>query len=405
MASYKINASGGLRIPVLSADPASPENGAIWYNSTANVFKKCENGVVSVFGGDSIDADQVVYDNATSGLSATDAQGAIDELASDLGSANTAIGTIQSDISEIQSDIIDIQGDISDIQSNYIPLTQKGAANGVATLGADQKIPASQIPAMAITETFVVADEAARLALDAQIGDVAIQTDVSKTYILQGSDPTESADWVELQTPASPVQSVNGQVGIVVLDSDDVAEGSANLYFTDARARTAAVLNTLAGSETDQAPSVAAVNTALAGKLSAVVEDTSPVLGGTLNTDGRNIIGGLNLATASEDLVERTQVYSATLNASGNTTINLGGKTPAIIEYAIGIPSGTSQKIGTLIISYDGTTKQINEQYVSQGPDVFTFTLSGTDDNIDGLIVNNAGSSTPTIKFKHKTYS
>jgi len=47
--------------------------------------------------------------------------------------------------------------------------------------------------------------------------------------------------------------------------TSDLSEGT-NLYFTDARAKAAAVLNTLAGSETDQAPSVASVNTALAGK-------------------------------------------------------------------------------------------------------------------------------------------
>lgn len=36
------------------------------------------------------------------------------------------------------------------------------------------------------------------------------------------------------------VASVNGQTGIVVLDTDDIAEGSTNLYFTDERAQDAA---------------------------------------------------------------------------------------------------------------------------------------------------------------------
>ena len=35
--------------------------------------------------------------------------------------------------------------------------------------------------------------------------------------------------------PSVPVDSVNGRVGIVVLNSDDIAEGSTNLYYTDAR--------------------------------------------------------------------------------------------------------------------------------------------------------------------------
>ena len=44
---FKINAAGGLVIPVLSSDPSSPENGAMWYNSTSNTFKKRENGSTS----------------------------------------------------------------------------------------------------------------------------------------------------------------------------------------------------------------------------------------------------------------------------------------------------------------------------------------------------------------------
>ena len=35
------------------------------------------------------------------------------------------------------------------------------------------------------------------------------------------------------------VDSVNGQTGVVVLDTDDVAEGTTNLYYTDARAQAA----------------------------------------------------------------------------------------------------------------------------------------------------------------------
>lgn len=151
--------------------------------------------------------------------------------------------------------------------SAYILASQKGANNGVATLNSSGKIPNSQIPAIAITDTFVVASESAMLALStAETGDVAVRTDLNKCFILQGANPATLGDWVELLTPTDVVQSVNGQTGAVVLDSDDISEGSTNLYFTSSRAKTAAVVNTLAGSETDQAPSVSAVNTALSGK-------------------------------------------------------------------------------------------------------------------------------------------
>jgi hypothetical protein len=113
--------------------------------------------------------------------------------------------------------------------------SEKGAVNGVAELGADGKIPSSQLPAIAITDTFVVASESSMLALTAEKGDVAVRTDLNKSFILLGSDPAVLADWQELLTPTDAVQSVNGQTGAVSLDSDDVSEGSTNLYYTTAR--------------------------------------------------------------------------------------------------------------------------------------------------------------------------
>ena len=69
------------------------------------------------------------------------------------------------------------------------------------------------------------------------------------------------------------VVSVNGKVGAVELDTDDVDEGSANLYHTVARARDAAVVNSTAGAETDQAASVAAMKSYVDGEVSGVSQD------------------------------------------------------------------------------------------------------------------------------------
>jgi hypothetical protein len=40
---------GYLIIPVVAADPSSPSNGQIWYNSVSNTFKGYENGSVVTF--------------------------------------------------------------------------------------------------------------------------------------------------------------------------------------------------------------------------------------------------------------------------------------------------------------------------------------------------------------------
>ena len=130
----------------------------------------------------------------------------------------------------------------------YTPqnLAQKDAANGYPGLDASGKISASQLPSIAITDTFVVATQAAMLALTAQTGDVAVRSDLNKSYILKANDSTVLANWQELLTPTDLVQSVNGMTGTVVLTTSNIAEGS-NLYYTNARASAAAPVQTVAG--------------------------------------------------------------------------------------------------------------------------------------------------------------
>lgn len=111
-----------------------------------------------------------------------------------------------------------------------------GTAEGnVPVLGAGGKLSEAVIPAIAITDTFVVDSQSAMLALGAQQGDVAVRTDVNKTFILKVAPATTLANWVELETPTDAVTSVNGLIGAVTLTTSEVAEGS-NLYFTTARA-------------------------------------------------------------------------------------------------------------------------------------------------------------------------
>ncbi|MEB1529900.1 tail fiber domain-containing protein [Xanthomonas sp. WHRI 7945] len=99
---------------------------------------------------------------------------------------------------------------------------QKGQPNGLASLGADLKIPSAQLPALAITETYVVASEAAQLALSAQEGDVAVRTDIDTNYIRNAGATGTMADWTELLTPAAPVQSVNGMTGNVTVTAASI---------------------------------------------------------------------------------------------------------------------------------------------------------------------------------------
>ena len=99
--------------------------------------------------------------------------------------------------------------------------TGTGAGN-VPILDANGKLPDSILPALAITDTFTVASESAMLALTAQVGDIAIRTDVNKCFILKTAGASTLANWAELKTPTDVVQSVNGETGTVILEANDI---------------------------------------------------------------------------------------------------------------------------------------------------------------------------------------
>ena len=68
------------------------------------------------------------------------------------------------------------------------------AAGNYAILGSNGKLDESVIPAVAITDTYVVATEAAMLALDAQKGDIAIRSDLNKSFVLQSTPASTLAN-------------------------------------------------------------------------------------------------------------------------------------------------------------------------------------------------------------------
>lgn len=100
------------------------------------------------------------------------------------------------------------------------------AAGNVPVLDSGGKLDTSILPALAITQPFAVASQAAMLALDAQVGDVAIRSDVAKNYILRVEPASTLANWLEFLVPAGAVSSVAGRTGAVTLAKGDVGLGS-----------------------------------------------------------------------------------------------------------------------------------------------------------------------------------
>ena len=159
---------------------------------------------------------------------------------------------------------------------NYIT-NQKGAASGIASLDGSGLIPTGQLPALAITETSVVVSQAAMLALTAQVGDVAVRTDVNKSFILTASPASTLGNWQELLTPTDAVLSVDGNTGAISLsgtylnrttgqllgnlDANNFKVTGLGTPTSNADAATKVYVDTVAGSATAAAASAAAAAT------------------------------------------------------------------------------------------------------------------------------------------------
>jgi hypothetical protein len=100
---------------------------------------------------------------------------------------------------------------------------QIGAVNGVASLDASGLIPSSQLPAISFTSTTVLSNDVDMVGLsNATVGSIAIRTDLNKNFVLSTLPASTLANWVELLTPAAPVQTVNGYTGSVNLSKNDI---------------------------------------------------------------------------------------------------------------------------------------------------------------------------------------
>lgn len=203
------------------------------------------------------------------------------------------------------------------------------AAGNVPVLDSNGKLVESIIPAVAITETYVVDSETAMLALDAQVGDVAIRTDVSKSFILQSLPATTAANWVELLTPNSKVISVNGKQGAVVLTGADISTS-----FTQAASRA-----NVATGET-LAVSLGKISKWFADLKGLAFKDTI-----VATTDITGIIPAANLPTATASAKGIASFGNGLNVASGAVTVRAG---QGITVDANGIAADVVLKIATI---------------------------------------------------------
>ena len=140
-------------------------------------------------------------------------------------------------------------GSISGVTvDGYIPTSEKGVANGVATLDSSGQIPISQIPPLGDLNyqgTWNASTNTPTLTSSTGTKGYYYVVSVAGSTNLDGITDWQVGDWAvfngttwEKIDNTDAVTSVNGQTGTVVLTTSDISEGT-NLYYTDARARDA----------------------------------------------------------------------------------------------------------------------------------------------------------------------
>ena len=234
---------------------------------------------------------------------------------------------------------------LSQTVDDYILLSTKGVANGVASLDSSGFIPSAQLPPLAKVTVSSAANQAARLALTAEPGDIAIQSDNGTTYVLASSPASTNGNWREISATAAisaaiatheaDTTSVHG-----IADTSVLATAT-----TVATAKSEAIAASAASLSTHEADTTSVhgiANTALLATTANVATAKSEAQ--SYADSQINLVLGAAPA-ALNTLVELAAALGDDANFSGTVTTSLGLKAPLASPTFTGtvtLPESTS---------------------------------------------------------------
>lgn len=192
--------------------------------------------------------------------------------------------------------------------TNVLATTISGQLANKADL-VDGVLATSQIPAQALTQFLnAVNSQSEMLALTGQSGDWCIRADIGMAYIITAQENTGLlSDWTALPQVASPVTSVNGQVGVIVLSYADVGA--------------------------EQAGAVAALQAALQPQIDTKADASAVIaaLANKLDVTG-NAVSATKLETART--ITLTGAVSGSVSFDGSTNVSITTTGGGSIEWA-----------------------------------------------------------------------
>ena len=232
----------------------------------------------------------------------------------------------------------DLDYALSNTVDDFQPLSEKGNAGGYASLDSSGFVPVSQLPPTAKITVNAVADQAARLALSVEAGDIAIQSDNGTTYVLSQSPASTNANWKEISATAAIASAVSAHesdttnvhgitdtAALVTLDANQTLTAKTLASATLTGTPTAPTAS--AGTDTAQIATTAFVQDAIelvVGAAPAALNTLSEIAA-SLNDDA-DLSGTLTTAI-SEKVAKAGDTMSGVLSMGENKITSLGTPT------------------------------------------------------------------------------
>ena len=241
-----------------------------------------------------------------------------------------------------------------------ISSSEKGVANGVATLDGGGKIPSTQLPSF-VDDVVEYANFAALPGTGAA-GIMYVTLDTNRTYRWSGS--------AYIQITSGGVDSVAGKTGVVTLVKGDVGLGNVD--------------NTA-----DNTKSVASAATLVTGRTIAITGDVT-YTSGSFDGSG-NVTGAATLANSG---VTASTYKSVTVDAKGRvtagtnpTTLSGYGITDAAPSTHVGATGAAHGAATTSVAGFMSATDKTKLDGIASGATAYTLPV-GTTAVLGGIKIN-----------------